>query len=291
MIYSMTGFGKSTATIKNNIYDIEIKSLNNRYTEISLKLPSNLYAGEYEIRETIRKKVKRGKVLLVVNIQKQQGQSPVLAINEEKISELLEQLKLLKKKFGIKGKLEIADLLNVKEIFAQDGDSFDTEDFEIFKRALNEALDSLLEMKRNEGKELIRDIDNRLDNMLKFLAAIENDFKQNLTAYFEKTRERVKELVAEIANYNDRLEVELAILADKSDITEECVRLKSHVKFFKDALKNGDDIGRKLNFLCQELHREANTISSKSYSNDITYNSLLIKEEIERIREQVQNIE
>ena len=291
MIYSMTGYGKAIATIKNCTYEIEVKSLNNRFVEVSLKLPSNLYSREYEIRETIRKKIRRGKLLLVVNLQKQQENASALTIDEEKVHALLEQLKELKKKFGIKGQLEIADLLNVKEMFSQDSETLGDEDFELFKGALTESLDNLLHMKMLEGKELAADLGSRLDKILNYLALIEKDFKENLKIYFEKTKERIQELVADVAKYNDRMEIELALLADKSDITEECVRLKSHIKYFKDALSNGDDVGRKLNFLCQELHREANTISSKSYGNEITYNSLLIKEEIERIREQVQNIE
>jgi uncharacterized protein (TIGR00255 family) len=291
MIYSMTGFGKAIATINNCTYEIEVKSLNNRFVEVSLKLPSNLYSREYEIREALRKKIRRGKLLLVVNLQKQQENASALTIDEEKVHALLEQLKELKKKFGIKGQLEIADLLNVKEMFSQDSESLSDEDFELFKGALNESLDNLLHMKMLEGKELAADLESRLDKILSYLALIEKDFKENLKIYFEKTKERIQELVADVAKYNDRMEIELALLADKSDITEECVRLKSHIKYFKEALSNGDDVGRKLNFLCQELHREANTISSKSYGNEITYNSLLIKEEIERIREQVQNIE
>ncbi len=291
MIYSMTGFGKAIATIKNCTYEIEVKSLNNRFVEVSLKLPSGLYSREYEIREAIRKKIRRGKLLFVVNLQKQQGNTSTLTFDEEKVHALLDQLKELKKKFGIKGKLEIADLLNVKEMFSQDSETLSDEDFEAFKGAINEALDNLLKMKMLEGTELASDLQSRLDKILGYLALIEKDFKENLKIYFEKTKERIQELVADVAKYNDRMEVELALLADKSDITEECVRLKSHIKYFKEALSNGDDVGRKLNFLCQELHREANTISSKSYGNEITYNSLLIKEEIERIREQVQNIE
>ncbi len=291
MIYSMTGFGKSIATIKNYTYEIEVKSLNNRFVEVSLKLPSSLYSREYEIREAIRKKIRRGKLLFVVNLQKQQGTTSTLTFDEEKVHALLDQLKELKKKFGIKGKLEIADLLNVKEMFSQDSETLSDEDFEAFKGAINEALDNLLKMKMQEGKELALDLQTRLDKILGYLALIEKDFKENLKIYFEKTKERVQELIADVAKYNDRMEIELALLADKSDITEECVRLKSHIKYFKEALSDGDDVGRKLNFLCQELHREANTISSKSYGNEITYNSLQIKEEIERIREQVQNIE
>jgi uncharacterized protein (TIGR00255 family) len=162
MIYSMTGFGKAIATINNCTYEIEVKSLNNRFVEVSLKLPSNLYSREYEIREALRKKIRRGKLLLVVNLQKQQENASALTIDEEKVHALLEQLKELKKKFGIKGQLEIADLLNVKEMFSQDSESLSDEDFELFKGALNESLDNLLHMKMLEGKELAADLESRL---------------------------------------------------------------------------------------------------------------------------------
>jgi uncharacterized protein (TIGR00255 family) len=153
------------------------------------------------------------------------------------------------------------------------------------------AVDSLLEMKSKEGAELAKDLKQRLKNIEKKLDLIEKEASSSVNESFIKYKEKVKALLDDSPDLNDRLELELAILAERSDITEECVRLRSHIKLFLDSLNKEDDPGRKLNFICQEMNREANTISSKTLSTSITHNSVHIKEDIERIREQIQNIE
>ena len=146
-------------------------------------------------------------------------------------------------------------------------------------------------MRRREGEELYKDIEKRLINIQKSVEEIEAISKSSTKEYFGKLKERAKMLFEDVVEYKDRLELELALLVDKSDVTEECVRLKSHIKFFLDAMNNGNDAGRKLNFLCQEINREANTIGSKALSSEISHQTVSIKEETERIREQIQNIE
>jgi uncharacterized protein (TIGR00255 family) len=146
-------------------------------------------------------------------------------------------------------------------------------------------------MKKKEGEELAKDLKKRIKNIENKLAEIENESQASVEEYYSKLKEKVKLLISNITDYSDRLELELAIIAEKAEITEECVRLRSHLKFFIDSLDNDDEPGRKLNFLCQEMNREANTISSKTVSTAITHNTVLIREEIEKIREQIQNIE
>lgn len=291
MINSMTGYGKSVATIGKYQFEIEVKSLNNRFLEISMKLPQAIQTREYEIRELIRQKLKRGKIYVSINARVENGGTNTFSIDDSKVKELLQSLSDIKKKFSLKGDVKIQDLLNVKEIFALSMDDFTDADYEGLKLALTEALQNLLTMKGNEGTELIRDIENRLENIQKIVGEIEEMQKACLPEHFEKLKQRVAEILEGNAVNYERLEMELALLSDKSDITEECVRTRSHLKFFKETLEQGEDVGRKMNFLCQELHREANTISSKSISSAITRSSVLLKEEIERIREQVQNIE
>ncbi len=287
----MTGYGKSVATIGKYQFEIEVKSLNNRFLEISMKLPQAIQAREYEIRELIRQKIKRGKLYVSINARIENGGTNTFSIDEIKVKELLLSLEDIKEKFGLKGSVKVKDLLSVKEIFSLSMDDFSDVDFDALKKALISALDNLLLMKSNEGAELVRDIQARLANILTILLDIEENQKLCLPEHFEKLKLRVSEILGGNAVNFERLEMEIALLSDKSDITEEGVRIKSHLKFFDETIASGEDVGRKLNFLCQELHREANTISSKSISGAITRSSVFLKEEIERIREQVQNIE
>jgi len=146
-------------------------------------------------------------------------------------------------------------------------------------------------MKENEGKELAKDLQKRVKIIESKLEMIESESTSSINEYFEKLKEKIKLLIENITEYSDRLELELAIIAEKAEITEECVRLRSHIKFFLESLEKDEDPGRKLNFICQEMNRETNTISSKSVSTAIIHNTVMIKEEIEKIREQIQNIE
>jgi len=146
-------------------------------------------------------------------------------------------------------------------------------------------------MRKAEGKTLLKDLNERAKIISSTLSEIEKIHRASVNEYFQKLQERVQQIIKDIQNYSDRLEFELALLSEKSDITEECVRLKSHLKYFSEILAAGDEPGRKLNFICQEMHREANTIASKSLSAEITHHSVSIREEVEKIREQIQNIE
>jgi uncharacterized protein (TIGR00255 family) len=164
-------------------------------------------------------------------------------------------------------------------------------EFEIVKSALNKALDKLILMKKKEGTELSRDLAVRIEKIIKNVSFIETEFRKSINEYHDKLKQRIQELIGNVEINEDRLNLELALIADRADITEESVRLRSHLKFFKESLKNENEPGKKLNFLCQEMNRETNTISSKSISTSIIHSSVLIKEEIEKIREQIQNIE
>ena len=179
-----------------------------------------------------------------------------------------------------------------RDIFTSSVEEINEHDFEILKKSVINSLDSLLEMKKNEGSELEKDLKKRVKSIEKYLDLIEKESQPSVGEHFAKYKEKVKNLLDENVNINnDRLETELALMAERADITEECVRLRSHIKFFNSSIDKDEDPGRKLNFLCQEMNREANTISAKTLSTSITHHSVYIKEEIERIREQIQNIE
>jgi uncharacterized protein (TIGR00255 family) len=286
----MTGYGKGSTGNENMTVDIEVKSVNSRYLDISLKIPSSLMNLEYELREIIKNKVKRGKLTIVLQLKKN-GNEEIPSIDKEKLKVYLSLIKELKKAARINEKVKLQHLLEAKEIFSSDESELSEQEFNLIKKALDKALIELLKMKKNEGEELAKDLVNRIKSIEEKIVAIENESQNSVKEYFQILKDRVKILVEDVTSYSDRLELELALIAEKSEITEECVRLKSHLKFFAESLKNDEDPGRKLNFLCQEMNREVNTISSKSISTVITHNAVLMKEEIERIREQIQNID
>ena len=291
MVYSMTGYGKGLAENKSFIVEVEVKSVNSRYLDVILKLPSSLMNKEYDLRELIKTKIKRGKVTVLVVVKRNGNTSNTVKINKENLKNYLAVIKEIKKTAKLNDKIKLEHLLNNKELFESDDLELYEEEFNLIKKALDGAIKELIKMKKNEGKELAKDLKKRIQIIEEKLDEIEKDSAESVNEYFNKLKEKVKLLLEDVKIDNDRLQMELAIIADKAEITEECVRLKSHIKFFMESLDKDDEPGRKLNFLCQEMNRETNTISSKTISTSITHNTVLIKEEIEKIREQIQNIE
>jgi uncharacterized protein (TIGR00255 family) len=289
MIYSMTGFGKGSA-VKNKISaDVELKSINSRFLEIFIKLPPQLSDRDFELREILKSKIKRGKISAIIQFKR--NDNSVAVVNDEKLKDYTAFLQKVRKLAKINEKIKLEHLLNNRDIFLSSESTISEADFNIVKKAFKNAIDELLKMKKNEGEELKKDLSRRIKSIGKKVESIKNEFKKSVIIYFNKLKDRVK-LLTKDTNFDDqRLKLELAMIADKADITEECVRLKSHLKFFIESMNKQPEPGRKLNFLCQELNRETNTISSKSISTSITHKAVLIKEEIEKIREQIQNIE
>lgn len=291
MIYSMTGYGKGTAEANGIAAEVEVKSINSRYLDIFLKLPPSLISKDYELRELIKTKIKRGKLSVITQIKKTGLQEDIPVIDKKKLKGLISFLKEVKKTAKINEKIKLDHLLNSRDIFlTADEGSSDTE-FKLLKKALDSSMDELLKMKKNEGSQLAKDLKQRIKTIEEKLNQIENESSESVKEYFEKFKEKTKTLIKDLTPYTDRLELELALIAEKSEITEECVRLRSHIKFFIESLTKDDEPGRKLNFLCQEMNREVNTISAKTLSTPVTHNTVIIKEEIEKMREQIQNIE
>jgi len=291
MIYSMTGFGKASNSFNGYNFEIEVKSFNNRYLELSLKLPSSLQNREYEIKEYIKSRIKRGKVYINITIKPEGDANTFLFLSETKLNESVSTLKKIRKALKIKDKIKIEHILTFKDLFSPELNEFEEEHFEVLISTLDAALENVITMRKAEGEQLAKDLVLRLDKIEEHLILIENIYREGVDEQFLKLKQRLKQLLDDIAAYSERLDVELALMAEKADITEECVRLRSHLKFFKENLKNGVEAGRKLNFLCQEMHREANTIASKSLSTEVIHHSVYVREEIEKIREQIQNVE
>ena len=288
----MTGYGKGTASNGKWQADVEVKSINSRYLEVFLKYPPLLANKEYELRELIKSKIRRGKLNLSIQIKKNGFEDEAVSLDESRLKNYLALIKKIKKSAKITDKIKLDHILMSRDIFSASVEEISESDFEVVKKSILLSLDSLMQMKKNEGNELEKDLKKRVKSIEKYLDLIEKDALPSVGEHFAKFKEKVKNLLEDNSNINnDRLETELAMMAERADITEECVRLRSHIKFLLSSVDKEEDPGRKLNFLCQEMNREANTISAKTLSTVITHNSVHIKEEIERIREQIQNIE
>ena len=288
----MTGYGKGTASNGKWQADVEVKSINSRYLEVFLKYPPLLANKEYELRELIKSKIRRGKLNLSIQIKKNGFEDEAVSLDESRLKNYLALIKKIKKSAKITDKIKLDHILMSRDIFSASVEEISESDFEVIKKSILLSLDSLMQMKKNEGSELEKDLKKRVKSIEKYLDLIEKDAQPSVGEHFAKYKEKVKNLLEDNSNINnDRLETELAMMAERADITEECVRLRSHIKFLLSSMDKEEDPGRKLNFLCQEMNREANTISAKTLSTVITHNSVHIKEEIERIREQIQNIE
>jgi uncharacterized protein (TIGR00255 family) len=286
----MTGYGRGSAVKNNFSAEIELKSVNSRFLEIFLKLPPSLTDRDYELREIIKSKIQRGKVNGVIQL-KTIARNEFTKINEEKLKDYIALIKIVKRTAQIDDQLKLEHILTNRDIISSTDIELTESEFDIVKKALKNAITDLLKMKKSEGEELSKDLKKRIKSIEQKVTSIENGFKKSVNSYYKKLQQRIKVLTKDTEIDNQRLNLELAVIADKADLTEECVRLKSHLKFFIDSMHKHSQPGKKLNFLCQELNREANTISSKAVATSITHKAVLIKEEIEKIREQIQNIE
>lgn len=291
MISSMTGYGKGFVQKDDYTVEVEIKSLNNRYLDLSLRLPKSLSAKELEIREKIRSKIKRGKIYLSISVRKGDFEDRFNEIDSASVKYAVKLLKDIKKASGLKDKIKMSDLLNFQNLFFKEDEEKASEEMPLIEQAIDEAISSMNKMREAEGKELEKDIRKRIQFIYDTVSDIENKKESSINEYFQKFKEKAKQLTADLVDNENRLMTELALLAERYDVTEECVRLKSHLKIFLDTLNQAEDAGRRLNFILQEMNREANTINSKSVSSDISHSGIYIKEEIEKIREQIQNIE
>jgi uncharacterized protein (TIGR00255 family) len=288
----MTGYGRGEAARKGISVAIELRSVNSRFLEVTTRLPRSLSLRENEIKEIVRKKISRGKVNLLVTVEREKdGQLP-LAINATAAREYYKLLNKLRKTVKLKESVKLEHLLRFSEVLEQPVlDGADEDEWEVVQKALDNALDDLALMRRNEGEELKKDFRERLAVIEQTLDRIETLSKEQVPTERTRLRERIQQILDNQTVDENRLEMELALMADRLDVTEECVRFRSHNKFFLLALDDKEPAGRKLNFLVQEMNREANTIGSKSSASEIAHLVVGVKEELERIREQLQNIE
>jgi len=292
MVKSMTGLGVGEFLMNGVTYTVEIRSVNNRFLEISTRFPGSVSQYEHNIRELIRKKIERGKLYITVSVQQSNGESLGLRVAPDKARLIRDLLTDLKAETGIQEDLSLDHILKFSEIFeAGEGGVEADEHWKGIQEALNAAVESLDGMRQKEGALLCADLKDRIRNMSVKVDAIDRLAQENQAEKHQKLVERIQQLLEQHAMDEDRLYTEIAILTDKLDVTEECVRLKSHNQVFTETLENGHAVGKKLNFLLQEMNREVNTISSKASHVEISHIVVEMKEEIEKLREQVQNLE
>ncbi len=289
---SMTGFGRSE--LRNNRHEItvEIRSLNNRYLDIGLKLPKSLNTYEYSLKELIKKRVFRGKLNVIVNHKNLALTNGDFRLNENTVQFYLHLLERIKDQTGLKDSITLDHLLQFKELL--EPEEIVLEDNEVESMLINvfeKALDNLDSMRMKEAKNIGTDIYSRLNNIKRILRTITKKAKDSPRSELNKLYSRLQEQIDKKKVDKDRLELELALIADRVDITEECTRLSSHLELFKEIMDTQDEVGKQLTFVLQEMHRETNTIGSKTSDVTISHDMIGMKEEIEKLREQVQNLE
>ncbi len=293
MIISMTGFGRGEANENGIRVTVEIKTLNSRYLDISTRLPQSINDKELLLKELIQQKIKRGKVNLITYVDKTQTGQPDITFSPElaqSYGKMLEKLKFLA---NISEPIQLNDLIQFEDIFIKRPEDEETikKTWLLTKTATENALEMVVKMRRKEGGQLKNELKNQVDGITEQLEDVIRISDERAPQALNRMKERISTLLTDSDVDPDRMEQEIAILVDKMDIQEEVIRLQSHLKFFHEALDSSDSVGRRLNFLSQEINRELNTIGSKANDSEISHLIVYAKEKLEQIREQVQNIE
>lgn len=293
MITSMTGFGRGEASENGITVTVELKSVNSRYLDISLRLPQSLQNNELDIKEILQEHIERGKVNVSIHVDKSDTGEPEITFNKNLVQGYKKMLNDLRKAAGIKEPITLETFLEFNDIFESREADEETKQqiWNLAQRAIGEASEELMKMRLQEGSQLEDDLNKRIDHIEEMLNIVMDKVEGRSKEIKEDLIKKVNELIDNDKIDPDRLEMEVAVLVEKMDITEEIVRTQSHVKFFREAVTNNNSVGRRLNFLSQEINREINTIGSKANDSEISQFIVKAKESLEQIREQVQNVE
>lgn len=289
---SMTGFGKSKLEINGRSYSIEIKSVNHRYNDINVKLPRSISFYENEIKKVVAKKISRGKIDVFIDYTNYTNEGKNVVINKELAKIYIQQLKTLaveEQLDSIINVTEISKMPDVLQLKVEEGENDVI--FNELLQCLNTALDNFVSMRSTEGERIKEDLIKRANHIKAMVMEISENTTGLIEEYVVKLSERIKEILKTDIVDETRIAQETVIFADKSSIQEELTRLDSHIQQFENILNSSGSIGKKFDFIIQEMNREANTIASKSVKLEITNLVIEIKTELEDIREQVQNIE
>jgi len=289
----MTGFGRGEVSRDGINVSAEVRSVNSRYLDLTLRLPRSISQREKELKDIVRTFLNRGNLNITVKIAYDSNGAIPLKVNTAAAKSYYKLLNEIRKSVKIREQVKLEHLLTFSEVLEPvEEEETDEREWELVQETVRQALENLNAMRSQEGSELAKDLEKRIHWMEGTLNEVEKLSKERIPEERKNLHERIAQLIEDkfVIDQN-RLELEIALMVDKLDITEECVRYKSHNKFFLEALNKNEAAGRKLNFLVQEMNREANTIGSKSSDAVIAHMIIGLKEELEKIREQLQNIE
>ncbi len=291
-MYSMTGFGRGSAENQWMKIVVEVKTVNHRYTDFNIKMPKRFNQFEETMKKSIKAVVDRGRIEVYVQSENYQASDYMVKPNHGVIEQYIHALGDIANTYGITEKVSLSHITRFQdtlEITTQEIDATMVE--ELLMKALEDALKNLTKMRQVEGVSLCADVENNLSFIEVVLGRIEKRAPEIVSLYYQRMKDRIKELIGDYPLDENRLISEAAVFADKTNIAEEIVRLKAHIEQLRSILNLKEPIGRKLDFLIQEMNREINTIGSKSPDIDISNDVVELKSTLEKVREQVQNIE
>ncbi len=292
MIKSMTGFGRCEVSEAERKITVEMKSVNHRYLDVNIKMPKKLNYFEAAIRSELKKYIQRGKVDIFISYEDLTESDVCIKYNKEIAAEYMEYLRQMAEDFRLENDIQVSKLSRYPEVLTMEERTVDEEEiWKVLGKAVQGAAEGFVETRIKEGENLREDLLSKLDGMLQHVDYITERSPQLIEGYKTKLRERVHELLEDAQIDENRLMMEITLFADKVCVDEELVRLRSHIEATKKALEDGGSIGRKLDFIAQEMNREANTILSKANDLETSNRAIELKTEIEKVREQIQNIE
>lgn len=292
MIKSMTGFGRCEFAGNNRKFTVEMKSVNHRYLDINIRIPKKLGFFETTIRGELKNYISRGKVDIFISYEDYSEGNTSVCYNREVAEAYLQHLRTMAREFNLEDDIRVSNLSHFPEVFTMEEQTVDEEElWKELHKAVTGAAEMFVQTRITEGENLKEDLLAKLDGMSRLVDFVAERAPRIVAEYKAKLEERVRELIGDAAVDESRLLTEVTIFADKACVDEEIVRLRSHIATTRDTLIEGGSIGRKLDFIAQEMNREANTILSKANNLEISNCAIELKTEIEKVREQIQNIE
>lgn len=292
MIKSMTGYGGAKGSVEDLELSVEVKSVNNRYLDTTVRLPRAFIFAEEAIKAAVQKHISRGKVDVYITVDSSKTENVVVSVNEPLLEGYISALRLIAEKYGLQDDITAVNVARFQDVLTVEKKELDQDSLAAgICGILEEALSALDGMRLREGEKLREDILGRLTVIESMVSFVEERSPQTIAEYTERLKQRIREFLENREIDESRLLTEVAIFADKVAVDEETVRLRSHISQFRELIMGGSPVGRKLDFLIQEFNREVNTIGSKCSDGAIARTVVELKAEIEKIREQIQNIE
>lgn len=292
MVKSMTGYGRAVETVNGREFTVEVRSVNNRYLDCTVKLPRSLSFGEDAVKQAVKNAISRGKVDVYITVRSEDGEQVKISLNKSVVEEYLSAMQQMVEGFGVKDDISVSTLSRLSDVFTVERPEVDEDALlKDMMCVVSKALSAYDAMRCTEGQALENDLRSRGQTILGFVSQVESGNAQTVIDYRTRLENKLKEVLASTSIDENRILTEAAIFADKVAVDEETVRLRSHLDQMNTMLSGGGAVGRKLDFLLQEMNREANTIGSKCTDVRLARVVVDIKAELEKIREQTQNIE